>query len=41
MLDMVKSGELAAAIGLPAGLGVRSLVPDAAKAEADWARRLA
>jgi len=39
MLDMVKSGELAAAIGLPAGSGVRSLVPDAAKAEADWASK--
>jgi 4,5-dihydroxyphthalate decarboxylase len=39
MLDMVKSGEIAAAIGLPAGSGVRSLVPDAAKAEADWAQK--
>jgi 4,5-dihydroxyphthalate decarboxylase len=39
MLDMVKSGELAAAIGLPAGSGVRSLVPDAAKAEAEWAQK--
>jgi 4,5-dihydroxyphthalate decarboxylase len=37
--DMVKSGELAAAIGVPAGEGVRSLVPDAAKAEADWATK--
>jgi 4,5-dihydroxyphthalate decarboxylase len=37
MLDMVKSGELAAAIGLPAGSGVRSLLPDASKAEAVWA----
>jgi len=39
MADMVKSGELAAAIGVPAGDGLRSLVPDAAKAEADWAAR--
>jgi 4,5-dihydroxyphthalate decarboxylase len=37
--DMVKSGELAAAIGVPAGEGVRSLVADAAKAEADWAAK--
>src|ERR1700737_103967 len=36
--DMVQSGELAAAIGLPAGPGLRSVVPDAAQAEADWAR---
>src|SRR5215471_16139304 len=35
--DMVKSGELAAAIGVPAGDGIRSLVPDAAAAEAKWA----
>jgi 4,5-dihydroxyphthalate decarboxylase len=39
MADMVKSGELAAAIGVPAGEGLRSLVPDAAKAEADWAQK--
>jgi 4,5-dihydroxyphthalate decarboxylase len=39
MLDMVKSGELAAAIGLPVGSGVRSLVPDAAKVEAEWAQK--
>jgi 4,5-dihydroxyphthalate decarboxylase len=36
---MVKSGELAAAIGVPAGEGLRPLVPDAAAAEADWAAR--
>jgi 4,5-dihydroxyphthalate decarboxylase len=35
--DMVKSGELAAGIGVPVGEGLRSLIPDAAKAEADWA----
>jgi 4,5-dihydroxyphthalate decarboxylase len=39
MVDMVKSGELAAAIGVPAGEGIRSLVLDAAKAEADWAAK--
>ena len=39
MADMVKSGELAAAIGVPAGEGLRSLVPDAGKAEADWAQK--
>jgi 4,5-dihydroxyphthalate decarboxylase len=39
MTDMVKSGELAAAIGVPAGDGIRPLVPDAAKAEADWAAK--
>jgi len=38
MQDMVQSGELVAAIGLPAGPGLRSLVPDAAQAEADWAK---
>jgi 4,5-dihydroxyphthalate decarboxylase len=37
--DMVQSGELVAAIGLPAGPGLRSLVPDAAQAEADWAKK--
>src|SRR5207237_4394455 len=37
--EMVKSGELAAAIGVPAGEGVRSLVPGAAAAEAEWASR--
>jgi 4,5-dihydroxyphthalate decarboxylase len=37
MAAMVKSGELAAAIGMPAGNGVRSLVPDAAAAEGEWA----
>src|SRR5216683_6125314 len=35
--DMVKSGELAAAIGVPLADGLRTLIPDAAKAEADWA----
>jgi len=38
MQDMVQSGELAAAIGIPPGPGLRSLVPDAAQAEADWAK---
>jgi 4,5-dihydroxyphthalate decarboxylase len=36
--EMVKSGELAAAIGVPAGAGIRSLVPNAAEAEANWAK---
>ena len=39
MIDMVKSGELAAAIGVPANDGLRSLVPNAAQAEADWSAR--
>jgi 4,5-dihydroxyphthalate decarboxylase len=39
MTDMVKNGELAAAIGVPLAEGLRTLVPDAAKAEADWASR--
>src|SRR5713226_88758 len=39
MADMVKSGELAAAIGLPLAEGLRTLIPDAAKAEADWAQK--
>jgi 4,5-dihydroxyphthalate decarboxylase len=39
MTDMVKSGELAAAIGVPAGDGVRPLLREAAQAEADWAAR--
>ena len=39
MAEMVKSGELAAAIGVPAGNGLRPLVPNAAQAEADWAAR--
>src|SRR5262249_4201391 len=37
--DMVKSGELAAAIGVPAGDGLRSLVTNATQAEADWAAK--
>ena len=37
--SMVKSGELAAGIGVPLAEGLRTLVPDAAKAEADWASR--
>ena len=37
--DMVKSGELAAAIGVPLAEGLRTLIPDAAKAEADWAAK--
>jgi 4,5-dihydroxyphthalate decarboxylase len=39
MAEMVKSGELAAAIGVPAGDGLRSLVPNAAAAEAAWAEK--
>jgi 4,5-dihydroxyphthalate decarboxylase len=39
LVDMVKSGEVAAAIGVPQGEGLRSLIPDAAKAEAEWASR--
>jgi 4,5-dihydroxyphthalate decarboxylase len=39
MADMVKHGELAGAIGLPLADGLRTLIPDAAKAEADWAAR--
>src|SRR6266851_6731304 len=39
MADMVKSGELAAAIGLPLAEGVRTLLPNAAQAEADWAAK--
>lgn len=39
MVDMVKRGELVAAIGLPAGDGLRSLVPNAAQAEADWSAK--
>ena len=38
MQDMVQSGELVAAIGIPSGPGLRSVVPDAAQAEADWAK---
>jgi 4,5-dihydroxyphthalate decarboxylase len=37
--DMVKGGELAAAVGVPLDDGLRSLVPDAARAEADWAAK--
>jgi 4,5-dihydroxyphthalate decarboxylase len=37
MADMVKSGELFAAIGLPAAEGLRPYLADPAKAEADWA----
>lgn len=39
MAEMVKSGELAAAIGVPAGEGLRPFLADAAKAEADWAAK--
>jgi 4,5-dihydroxyphthalate decarboxylase len=39
MADMVKSGELAAAIGLPLAEGLRTLIPNAAQAEADWAAK--
>jgi 4,5-dihydroxyphthalate decarboxylase len=35
--DMVKSGELAAAIGVPAGEGLRPYLADPAAAEAQWA----
>lgn len=38
MAEMVKDGTLAAAIGVPAGEGLRSYVPDAAAAEAEWAK---
>ena len=39
MADMVKSGELAAAIGLPLAEGLRTLLPNAAQAEAEWAAK--
>jgi 4,5-dihydroxyphthalate decarboxylase len=39
LVEMVKSGELAAAIGVPAGDGVRPFLSDPAKAEADWAAK--
>jgi len=39
IVDMVKSGELAAAIGVPLGEGLRTLLPDAAAAEAEWASK--
>jgi len=39
LADMVKSGELAAAVGVPVGEGLRTLIRDAARAEADWASR--
>ena len=38
MADMVQSGELAAAIGIPLGRRLCAVVPDAAQAEADWAQ---
>ena len=37
--DMVKSGDLAAAIGVPLADGLRTLIPGAANAEAEWAAR--
>ena len=37
--DMVKDGSVAAAIGIPLTDGLRTLVPDAAAAEAAWAKR--
>ena len=37
MADMVKSGELFAAIGLPASEGLRPYLADPAKAESEWA----
>jgi 4,5-dihydroxyphthalate decarboxylase len=39
MLDMLKNGELAATIGVPLGEGLRTLIPDAAEAEAEWASK--
>jgi 4,5-dihydroxyphthalate decarboxylase len=39
MADMVKRGELFAAIGVPVSEGLRSYLQDPAKAEADWAAR--
>jgi len=39
MADMVKGGELAAAIGLPLAEGLRTLLPNAAQAEAEWAAK--
>ena len=39
LAEMVKSGELAAAIGVPAGDGLRPFLSDPAKAEADWAAK--
>jgi 4,5-dihydroxyphthalate decarboxylase len=37
MGEMVKSGELAAAIGVPVSEGLRTFLPDPGKAEAEWA----
>lgn len=37
LADLVRRGEVAAAIGVPLGEGLRTLVPDAAAAEAAWA----
>jgi 4,5-dihydroxyphthalate decarboxylase len=37
MADMVKSGEIAAAIGVPGGEGLRPYLADPAAAEAQWA----
>ncbi|MBV9579678.1 MAG: hypothetical protein JO057_13905 [Chloroflexi bacterium] len=39
LADMIKSGELAAGIGVPAGEGLRPFLADPAKAEADWAAK--
>jgi 4,5-dihydroxyphthalate decarboxylase len=39
LASMVRSGELAAGIGVPLGDGLRTLIPDAARVEADWASR--
>src|SRR4030088_3060636 len=39
LADMVKSGQLAAAIGLPLADGLRTVLPDAAQAEAEWAQK--
>jgi 4,5-dihydroxyphthalate decarboxylase len=37
LAGMVKSGELAAAIGVPLSEGLRTLLPDPGKAESEWA----
>jgi 4,5-dihydroxyphthalate decarboxylase len=39
MADMLMAGELVAAIGVPLAEGLRTLIPDAARVEADWASR--
>lgn len=39
LADMVRGGQVAAAIGVPVDDGLRTLIPDAAQAEAAWAAR--